>query len=85
MKPGKNTRDLFARERKNPSPWKNNKFNPDQEYVDRAVDDYLRNGGKIQRIIVTENDEVGEGIEQTEKLINDFLCDQSPVQFADFL
>ncbi len=36
-------------------------FNPNQEYIDKAIRDYSRKGGKITMVIVDEDTPVGDG------------------------
>jgi len=71
----KNSHELFARLKKNKSRWKSNKFNPDSRFIEGAIGDYLRRGGKITRIEINRSDHVPEAGEQNEKSIHDFLCD----------
>jgi hypothetical protein len=57
MNKHKRKNETFARGRKGrkgrtPS----QRFDPDRDYINRAIDDYIKKGGKIKRVVIEDYD-----------------------------
>ena len=50
---------------------KKNLFNPNREFIKRAIKDFIKRGGHITRTVYAES----ENQERDEKAISEFLCD----------
>lgn len=57
-KPTRDIRERFNGEMTNRTRQKKDKFNPSREYVSHAVDEYLKSGGKITRLVIDSSSPV---------------------------
>mgnify|MGYP003573829967 CR=1 FL=1 len=49
-------------------------FNPNHDFLDQAVQDFLKEGGKITKIVDVEDDDLERFMAYSRILVNDLSC-----------